>query len=413
MNKIYLWAILVPLTSIGCQPKLDNTAKHSVNNRITFIDNEFNVPFIDLARDTIRQFVVEREEGTYIGHPTTVKLNENGKEVILAVYPLGAHAKGTTTMRRSDDDGKTWSARIPGASALGRIEEVPTIHKVKDAEGDERLIIFTGLYPTRMAVSEDNGNSWEPYKPVGDWGGIVTMGDLIPIKNNSINSDFAPGKYMALFHDDGRFIKGSNEVYRNPKKFILYKTLTNDGGLNWSYPEVIWEDSLRLICEPGLVRSPDGKELAMLLRENSRRYNSQIMFSRDEGKTWTTPRELPRELCGDRHVIRYNTDGRLVVVFRDHQRQTAKGPTEGDYVAWVGTYNDLVEGNHGQYRVRLLKNYKGYDCGYSGLEILADGTFLATTYLQYRIEDNGNNSVIAVRFKLNELDVIGDTHRLN
>jgi hypothetical protein len=103
-------------------------------------------------------------------------------------------------------------------------------------------------------------------------------------------------------------------------------------------------------------------------------------------------------------VLRYSSDGRLVVVFRDRQKRTAKGPTEGDYVAWVGSYDDLVNGDDGQYRVRLLKNYKEYDCGYSGLELLQDGTFLATTYLQYRIEDDGNNSVVAVRFSLEELD---------
>lgn len=391
---------------LGCQLKKNDINEIKDGQKPQFILNEFDIPYLDLAYDTTRQFVVEREEGVYFGHPSTVKLLEKQKEIILAVYPLGGHGKGITTIRRTEDGGGSWSDRYPGATTLGRVEEVPTIHKVIDSLGKERLIIFTGLYPARLAVSEDKGHSWSPYKPVGDWGGIVVMGDLIPIKNHPSDADFAAGKYMAFFHDDGRFINGSNEIYKDPQKFILYKTLSVDGGLNWSYPEVIWEDSVRFICEPGLVRSPNGKELAMLLRENSRRHNSQIMISRDEGKTWTEPRPLPRELCGDRHVIRYSNDGRLVVVFRDYQRRTAKGPTEGDYVAWVGTYSDLVQGNPGQYRIRLLKNYQGYDCGYSGLELLQDGTFLATTYLQYRIKDNGSNSVVAVKFDLDELDIM-------
>lgn len=366
----------------------------------------FGIPYLDLSEDTDRQFIVDREPGIYFGHPTTVMIDEDDKEVILAVYPQGAHAKGITTLRKSKDGGKTWSQRLPGAIDLGRVEEVPTIHKVVDPTGKERLIIFTGLYPTRMAISEDQGNTWSPYKPAGDWGGIVTMGDLIPLKENPEDDDFAAGKYMALFHDDGRFINEDGQLYRDPKKFILYKTISVDGGLTWSYPEVIREDTSHMICEPGLVRSPDGTQLAMLLRENSRVHNSQIMFSYDEGETWTDPVDLPAALTGDRHVIRYNSDGRIVVVFRDRQRATAKGPTEGDYVAWVGTYDDLVKGNKGQYRVRLLKNYQGYDCGYSGLELLKDGTFLATTYLQYRIEDDGNNSVVALRFRLDQLDSI-------
>ena len=37
------------------------------------------------------------------------------------------------------------------------------------------------------------------------------------------------------------------------------------------------------LCEPGIVRSPDGRQLAMLLRENSRRFNSYVSFSDDAG----------------------------------------------------------------------------------------------------------------------------------
>jgi hypothetical protein len=50
------------------------------------------------------------------------------------------------------------------------------------------------------------------------------------------------------------------------------------------------------LCEPGAVRSPDGNEIAVLLRENSRRFNSQIIFSKDEGETWSKPRSLPNAL---------------------------------------------------------------------------------------------------------------------
>ena len=406
-----LHVLLSALFISACTAPTKNESQATGYPDIPTIGNEFAIPYLDLAFDTSRQIVVDREAGIYFGHPTTVIIEENQQETILAAYPLGGHGKGITTIRSTNDGGKTWSDRYPGATQLGRIEEVPTIHKVYDASGQERLIMFTGLYPARMAISEDKGHSWLPYQALGDWGGIVVMGDLIPIKNHPQDGEFAPGKYMAFFHDDGRFISGSNEIYRDPEKFVLYKTTSVDGGVSWSIPETIWEDSLRFICEPGLVRSPDGTELAMLLRENSRRYNSQIMFSGDEGKTWTAPKPLPRELCGDRHVIRYHSDGRLVIVFRDRQRRTAKGPTEGDYVAWVGAYEDLKSGDAGQYRVRLLKNYKEYDCGYSGLELLQDGTFLATTYLQYRVEDDGNNSVVAVKFSLHELDSALDRYQ--
>ena len=101
----------------------------------------------------------------------------------------------------------------------------------------------------------------------------------------------------------------------------------------------------------------------MLLRENSRKLNSFVIFSDDEGETWTEPRELPGALTGDRHVGKYAPDGRLFVSFRD---TTLESPTKGDWVGWVGTYDDIVQGREGQYRVRLMDNTKGADCAYPG-----------------------------------------------
>ena len=43
-------------------------------------------------------------------------------------------------------------------------------------------------------------------------------------------------------------------------------------------------------CEPYVFRSPDGDELCCLMRENRRSGTSLVMFSRDEGKTWSQGR---------------------------------------------------------------------------------------------------------------------------
>ena len=43
-------------------------------------------------------------------------------------------------------------------------------------------------------------------------------------------------------------------------------------------------------CEPGVMRSPEGKQIAVLLRENARKCKSFVIFSNDEGLTWTEPR---------------------------------------------------------------------------------------------------------------------------
>jgi hypothetical protein len=257
--------------------------------------------------------------------------------------------------------------------------------------------MFSGLYPIRMAVSEDDGQTWTPLKPIGDFGGIVAMADLVRLKD---------GTYMALFHDDGRFIRGGKGRHRaspaakRSGTWTVYKTLSEDGGLTWSeaIPIAEWTGGPH-ICEPGAVRSPDGREIAVLLRENSRKYNSLVTFSRDEGKTWTPPRQVPAALTGDRHQALYAPDGRLVISFRDTTRES---PTKGDWVMWVGTYDDIREGREGQYRVRLMDNHRSADCAYPALELLPDGTFVATTYGHWT---PGEAPYIAsVRFKITEID---------
>tara|TARA_R110002020_G_scaffold191712_1_gene391649 strand:+ start:357 stop:716 length:360 start_codon:yes stop_codon:yes gene_type:complete len=112
------------------------------------------------------------------------------------------------------------------------------------------------------------------------------------------------------------------------------------------------------------------------------------------------PVDTPWGLTGDRHKEVYTSDGRLVICFRD---QAIGSSSRGDFVAWVGTYDDIVNNREGSYRIKLLHQYgrKG-DCGYPGVEILPDDTIVATTYVKYR-DDDRKNSVVSVRFRLDEV----------
>jgi len=349
----------------------------------------FSIPLIDLAAQTERQIVVDREPGQYLGHPSTVLL-EDGRTIV-TVYPKG-HGRGPIVMKRSADGGLTWSERLPVPENWATSLETPTIHRVVGPDGTKRLIVWSGLYPARLAVSEDDGATWTPLAPAGDWGGVVVMSALIELK------PFGRGRYMAMFHDDGRFFTGEPRQ-RDPVVFTLYSTFSEDGGLTWSVPKAGYAASEVHLCEPGLIRSPDGKTLAALLRENSRRRNSYVIFSKDEGRTWSEPRELPGSFTGDRHTGKYGPDGRLLISFRD---MTHESPTRGDWVAWVGAFDDIVEGREGQYRVRLMDNTKTTDCAYPGVEVLPDGTFVVTTYGHWT--EGEQPYIAAVRLKLDELD---------
>jgi len=362
----------------------------------------YTIPTVDISGERDRQVVVDREAGQYLGHPTTVLL-EDGKTMLI-VYPKG-HGRGAIVYKRSLDGGKTWSERLPTPKSWETSLEVPTLHRVVDAAGKKRIIMFSGLYPIRMAVTQDDGERWSELNPIGNFGGVVTMATVMQLKT--------PGHYLAFFHDDGRFIRGGDETRfavkgphsdhtspaARPWRFWVYTTLSQDGGLTWSVPAPIAMLPDADLCEPGAVRSPDGKQIAVLLRENSRKFNSFVIFSDDEGLTWSQPRELPAALTGDRHTAKYAPDGRLFISFRD---TTHVSPTKGDWVGWVGTYDDMVHGREGQYRVRIMDNTKGADCCYPGVELLPDGTFVTTTYGHWT--EGEPPYIVSVRFTLAELD---------
>jgi len=349
------------------------------------------IPLVDLSSDVSRRVVIDREPGQYLGHTSTLLL-EDGATMLL-VYPKG-HARGPIVYRRSSDQGLTWSDRLPTPSSWSTSVEVPTLFRTVDAQGKKRVVMFSGTgagnrsLTVRMAISENDGGTWSELRSVGDFGGIAAMSSMIRL---------ADGGYMAFFHDDMKNLDPGETIAG--KRAGVLKTISRDGGLSWSRPEIIATHSRAFLCEPGALRSPDGRQIALLLRENSRQFHSFVIFSNDEGASWTAPRELPLALTGDRHVAKYTLDGRLFIAFRDTGRGS---PTYGDWVGWVGTYKDILAGHSGQYRVRLMHNTKTIDCGYSGVEVLADGTVVATTYGHW--DSNEAPYIVNVRFKLAELD---------
>lgn len=338
----------------------------------------YTIPTVDLSAETERQVVVESTPGQYLGHPTTVLLADG--RTILCTYPLG-HGGPSAVLKRSEDGGLTWSERLPVPENWATATNCPCLHRLTGPDGVERLFVFEGRGRMRQAVSLDNGLSWTPFEPNG-LHAIVAPITIVPISG---------GRHLAIYH------RGEGD--RDVPPLVLLQAVSSDGGLTWHDERQVLAMELANPCEPALVRPPDGRQLLCLIRENSRRYNSLMMVSDDEGQTWSEATELPASLTGDRHLARYAPDGRLVCCFRD----MAEGsPTKGDFVAWVGTYEDILAGREGQCRVRLLNSPVKGDLGYPGLEVLPDGTFVATTYAVLRPGEK--QSVVSVRFKLSEID---------
>ncbi|MBL9214240.1 MAG: exo-alpha-sialidase [Opitutaceae bacterium] len=375
---------------------------------------------VDLSADAARQVVIAQGTPTvYQGHPTTVLLPDGKTMYCVWTYEHGGFCG---PMKRSDDGGLNWSSLLPVPESWRSVVDCPTIFRLADPEGKYRLVVYTGGGPDGSmyrAHSEDDGRSWTemesthlPTSPSTDhisMRGGMPFTTVVPIHGGRALLGMTNiRRPRQLFETKVAVTAGSQTwepwkikvaLPREIKTNILAQSISTDGGLTWAP----WTIALDLpdvnASEPWIIRSPDGKELLCLIRENGTRVSLQ-MISTDEGNTWSKPVPLPPGLYGDRHVARYAADGRLVICFRDTGRDSA---TKDHFIAWVGSYDDIKSMREGQYRIKLLHSHNGSDCGYPGLELLPDGTFVATTYVKYRPGPE-RSSVVSVRFKLAETD---------
>lgn len=377
---------------VGCA---DKTESKPVEMPGFDIKRNITIPTIDLSgvsipSDMRRHVVVSSGAGEHDWqHPHTL-LMPDGK-TMFAVWTYG-HGGPAGPIKKSDDGGLTWSDFLNVPDNWSSVRDCPTIHRLIDPQGVERLFIFVGVDTLYQSVSEDGGKTWSPMKRNG-WHGWVAPMNVLSVENGR--------KYLAWNH--------------TPSGHIL-QSASYDGGLTWEkqiqpLDQSDYPDSR--LTEPAVIRSPDGKQLLMLIRESNRRVNSLFATSDDEGKTWSKPRELPAALTGDRHAPKYAPDGRLVIAMREIRPTegvyTSKGDRKGKIVsvytghpvAWVGRYEDIIEAREGEYRVKLFHQHQG-SFGYQQVESLPDETMVITTYLRYRPEEK--HSIVSTRFKLSELD---------
>jgi hypothetical protein len=370
---------------------------------------------LDISEEANRHVILARgtpEAGAYHAHPTTTMLADN--KTIFCVWNIG-HGGHAGPMARSDDGGLTWT-RMDDALPPNYVNfrNCPSIYRLTDPQGKERLWVFAASTrvqePREFAgrlrgwmpriVSEDAGKTWREEPPLGPMAAdaptntwfsspfrcVMTFSSIVRLKD---------GSYLGMFH------RGAGGQDANLQ---VLQSLTRDGGFTWSEP-VMACDGTKLDgkdpCEPYVFRSPDGDELCCIMRENKRSGTSLMMFSRDEGQTWSKAVDTPWGLTGDRHHGIRLPDGRLVIVFRN-----AAPDAPAHFIAWVGTYDDIKQCRPGQYRISLLRTFK--DGFYPGLHLLPDGTIIATTYTTYR-QDDGGCSIVSVRFKMSEIDAMAAT----
>lgn len=414
-------------------------------NNSTFTGTDYTLPRIDLSvmpecvkgtdLEYLYEFSVVDASSDYMAHPDAVLL-KNGD--ILAVYPQG-HGKGAVRTKISADGGKTWERSLENTpESWKNSRETPTVYRLQftQSETPDKLILVSGNPDWRdgvqttggfnCSISEDEGKTWSEFElfyPLGTDGGHATIVALASLTKLKENGEFVD-KWMGLFHDS---------------EFHNYKTVLSfdeNGKMNWTKPETYFEKYRETeikanMCEVEVIRSEQGKgdELCLIARSNSKKMNSIISFSSDEGKTWSEPREAPASLNGERHKADYTPDGRLFITFRSIERgekaerfavEKERGWMSEGWAAWVGTFDDLKNGREGQYRIKPAhvyadgqtkpEYYAEADNGYCGNVVLPDGTVVTTNYGKFNPSEKTADGcgiktfICSKRIKLTDVD---------
>lgn len=418
--------------------------------------SDYNIVQIDLSKkpygtdsrfDYLYGFeVVDDGDGgeDYLAHPDSVLLNRGKEnETVFTAY-VGGHGKGALICKTAIG-GAGYGERLATTPDSWRSsEETPTLYELDFTNGDRKLIMISAnpKWPGYLSgdgfnasLSDDEGASWTEFEKFygknssHKVNAIVAMSSLTRLKENGVFAD----KWMGLFHDD---------LFRCYKTILSFDT---NGKMQWSEPEEFFKSSvdengkatdqtflakMAKLCEIEVIRSDGGQgnALCLLARCETRRMNSMMAFSYDEGKTWTELKEVPASLVGDRHKAEYLNDGRLFITFRGLCRDTAKKKANGagskrffceGWIAWIGTFDDLVnwyKGDktfEGQYRIKLAHPYEdgqkesatraNYDSAYAGLVILKDGTVALTSYGRYGANSD-KTYIISKRINIADVD---------
>ncbi|WP_075087313.1 sialidase family protein [Verrucomicrobium spinosum] len=238
-----------------------------------------------------------------------------------AVWTYG-HGGGCGPMKRSDDGGKTWSELLPVPENWKDVRNCPSLYRLTDPQGNTRLFVFAGQGPDKtmqQSFSTDEGKTWTPMTSNGLLT-VMPFCTIVPVEGGrkliGLSNTRRPGETQD---------KTSN---------IITQSESTDGGLTWSPWRTLLDLGPLKPCEPAVVRSPDGKQLLCLMRENVK-HISLYMTSEDEGRTWSAPKPTPPGLNGDRHMIRTVLMGAWWCAFVTPAQAAPPAPTLSH--GWDGT----------------------------------------------------------------------------
>ena len=304
-------------------------------------------------------FDIWRSPGRFTKNPDIIALPSGRLMLIYADTDAHWSLKNQVlTLLASDDEGRTWFK-----------------HRAVDTadltNGDERLVTprLSYLNDGRLVViidHNDDGHFHED-QPPGNWlYWSDDQGDTWTGHQTNTIGGFEPDRILDL--PDGTLGVATHLMRGEGQEFAEVLWTSEDGGKTWSERSTIAYDGYHRFCEGGMVVLDGGKRLACVLRENhSGGIPCFVVFSEDNGHTWTAPKMLPFAL--HRPYGKQLQDGRVLVTGRHVNGGLGTYAWVGDLDAEAGTY--AVGGPRRRYAAEItpealvIENRIHHECRYS------------------------------------------------
>ncbi len=256
------------------------------------------------------------EKGYYC-HPSFLRLPND--QILLSYIYVSESLPyyGHNYYRRSADEGKTWSDQFVVTPHPGYV----IVHNAKLLRLSTGRIVAPAEYKKRWPAekdhngyvcivffSDDNGYSWQ-------------------VSHNDVDMDPHEAQEPHVVElKDGRLLM----VFRTYSGY-LGRAYSDDKGETWSQGELLQDLPLPRSGAVTVVRLPSTGDL-LLIRitggKNGKRSPLTTMVSKDEGQTWTNPRNLAADPDGDY--------GYQSVTFVDDRALVSYHALDGLHVARVG-----------------------------------------------------------------------------
>lgn len=250
--------------------------------------------------------LVARSKG-FLWFPTIHRLPDGKLLAVMSDYADTHVKRATAKLSWSGDSGATWTATKP--AIYGDVA-------VPQSNGDLLLLPYY-LYPHKVGMGAPAQVVPKGKEAVIDAGEATFTNWPKPDKN------FEPKLGLAGFVTNGQIVPRSDNGwlmtlygwFKDDKRYSLV-VAESDEGKNWKVRSVIAGPECKLAgaegpCEAALARLKDGRLLCVYRLASNVPYGHS--FSSDDGKTWTEPASLPKDVFSVQPSLVVLKDGAIAL----------------------------------------------------------------------------------------------------